>query len=294
MKIAQRQEIEFFKRMALIRHFEESLLDMFSRGLLGGTVHTCLGQEAIAVGVVGALERGRDIVCTNHRGHGHYLAYYEDPRGLAAEIMGRDDGICRGVGGSQHLHRPHFFSNGILAGMAPVAAGIAFAEKLSASNAVTVLFIGDGATAEGAFYEAMNLAALWSLPLLIAIEHNQYAQSTHWSQQHSGKLQQRAEPFGIPLIEVDGNDVNAVFGAAQKAVREVRQRSHPAVLFLNTYRLGPHSKGDDLRSAEELSAQWERDPLRLTRMRIGIDLAENIEQDIRLELKQTIERLLPT
>lgn len=169
---------DLYEQMLRIRRFEELLLQLFSQGRLRGTVHTCLGQEAIAVGLVGALDPTRDTVSSNHRGHGHFLAFQPDLRGLLAEILGRAAGVCQGLGGSQHLHVPNFYSNGILGGMAPVTAGMALAQKLDGRHGVSVVFSGDGAMAEGVVYEALNMAALWRLPLLLAVEHNGMAQST--------------------------------------------------------------------------------------------------------------------
>jgi TPP-dependent pyruvate/acetoin dehydrogenase alpha subunit len=262
---------EMYSRMVLIRTVEQGLLDLFARGKLRGTVHTCLGQEAVAVGVVSALETDRDAVCSNHRGHGHFLAYREDARGLIAEIMGRPDGVCRGVGGSQHLHVGNFYSNGVLGGMSPVAAGLALARKLRRDRSVTVVFHGDGAMAEGAIAETLNLAALWRLPLLVAVERNQYAQSTPIGREIAGDLARRGEPFGIPAQVVDGNDVMAVHRAAGEAVLRIRLGEGPRLLVCDTYRLGPHSKGDDDRDPAEIDRHRERDPLR--RAEGGLDRA---------------------
>lgn len=258
----------FFERMALIRAVEESLLDLFDTGAIRGTVHTCVGQEAIAVGVIEALDRERDVVCSNHRGHGHFLAFTDDAAGLIGEILGLDSGVCAGLGGSQHLHARGFYSNGILGGMAPVATGMALAGKLSGSGAVVCLFLGDGAFGEGAVYEAMNIASLWSLPLLLCVEHNQYAQSTPSTLEHAGVLAARAEPFGIPVHTVDGNDVAAVYELASEVVPRLRRGGGPELLFCETYRLAPHSKGDDLRPPDELAEHWTHEPLARLRDRL--------------------------
>jgi TPP-dependent pyruvate/acetoin dehydrogenase alpha subunit len=257
-----------FEEMALIRAVEQGLLDMFSQGHLRGTVHTCLGQEAIASGVVGALNKNIDAVCSNHRGHGHYLAYCGDVEGLIAEIMGRPDGVCGGIGGSQHLHRGNFYSNGILGGMSPIAAGIAAAEQRSGSGAVTVVFHGDGAMAEGAISETMNIASLWKLPMLWAIEANKVAQSTPIELESAGSVARRAEAFDIPAFEVDGNDVEAVAAATEHALADIRAGKGPAVLVLDTYRLGPHSKGDDDRDPAEVESHRANCPL--TRARANL------------------------
>ena len=255
----------YYEKMRLINASEEALLALFSEGRLRGTVHTCLGQEATAVGVVSALDPARDIVCSNHRGHGHFIAFCGDIRGLIAEIMGLPSGVCGGAGGSQHMHVPNFYTNGVLGGMPPVATGMAFAEKAKGSGAVTAVFLGDGAMAEGALYEALNLAALWKLPVLFVVEHNCYAQTTHWSTQHAGDLAARAATFGVPVTDIDGNDVLLVADTAARVVAQMRALAAPQMLFLRTYRLGPHSKGDDLRDAAELTDRRATAPLARTR-----------------------------
>lgn len=281
----------FYCEMLNIRVIEESLLDLFARGAIGGTVHTCLGQEAIAVGVVSAINRDVDIVCSNHRGHGHFLAYCGDARGLVAEILGQSAGVCGGMGGSQHLQKKNFYSNGILGGMSPVAVGMAFAEKLKGSGAVVVQFMGDGAMAEGAVYEALNMAALWSLPIMFVVEHNQYAQSTHWSVQHSGKLEQRSEAFGVPMSDIDGNDVEVVYDTTQRMVNEIRTQCAPRLLFMRTYRLGPHSKGDDLRNPEEIDYHFQREPLLRLREKLEPSWVAMVEQEVRQEVAAMLTEL---
>ncbi|NKB20127.1 MAG: thiamine pyrophosphate-dependent dehydrogenase E1 component subunit alpha [Alphaproteobacteria bacterium] len=257
--------------MILIRTVEQTLLDLFSEGLLRGTVHTCLGQEASAAGVINALDKDRDIVCSNHRGHGHYLAYCADVEGLIAEVMGLPQGVCGGIGGSQHLHRKNFYSNGILGGMSPIATGFATAEKSKNSGAVTVVFHGDGAMAEGAIYESFNLAALWQLPILFAVESNKYAQSTRIESEIAGSFLGRAEAFGLTAAEVDGNDVLAVNDAATEIVSNIRTGKGPAMLVLDTYRMGPHSKGDDDRNPQEIESHRDNCPITRTRTQLDAD-----------------------
>ncbi len=249
-------------RMVLIRTFEESALALFSQGELFGTTHTSVGQEAIAVGVLAQLTRD-DIVFSNHRCHGHYLARFDDPVGLMAELMGRTTGLCGGVGGSQHLQRDNFYTNGIQGGIVPAAAGMALAEKFRRSGRIAVVFLGDGTLGEGVVYETLNLASLWQLPLLFVVEANGVAQSTPTALQLAGSITARAAAFGIRHAEGDGNDLNAVTALAADAVDFVRRESKPCWLVLHTYRLGPHSKGDDHRPSAELTAARARDPLLL-------------------------------
>ncbi len=280
-----------FLKMVEIRAVETALLDLFAVGKLRGTVHTCLGQEGIAAGVIGALDLARDAVCSNHRGHGHYLAYCGDVRGLIAEIMGRTDGVCGGIGGSQHLHRDNFYSNGILGGMSPVAAGIALAEKTRASGAVTVVFHGDGAMAEGATHETMNLAALWSLPLLIVVEANGYAQSTPIALEAAGDFVLRGRALGIASTRVDGNDAVAVNDIACRLVAEIRAGGGPRLLVCDSYRLGPHSKGDDDRDPAEIAAARRRCPIARARARLAHDWCDSAEAHAKEEVASIVAAL---
>lgn len=280
-----------FETMVLIRTVEQTLLDLFAEGRLRGTVHTCLGQEAIAAGVIGALDPAIDSVCSNHRGHGHFLAYCGDVEGLIAEIMGHCKGVCGGLGGSQHLQTGNFYSNGILGGMSPVATGIAMAEAEKKSGGVTVVFHGDGALGEGAIYESFNLAALWKLPVVWAIEANQWAQSTPISAEQAGMPATRATAFGIEATTVDGNDVLAVAKAATEAVESARNGGGPRLLFLETYRLGPHSKGDDDRDPAEIERHRKRDPIARARKTLEAGYCAAVEQRISNEVASVVERL---
>ncbi len=280
-----------YETMALIRAVETSLLDLFGKGKLRGTVHTGIGQEGIAAGVVAALDLERDVICSNHRGHGHYLAYCGDAKGLIAEIMGLPVGVCRGVGGSQHLHKRNFYSNGILGGMAPVSVGMAMAEKTSKSGAIVVQFAGDGALAEGAFYESFNIAALWKLPYLLVVEDNGYAQSTPRALEQSGKLADRPKPFGIPVVEVDGNDVEAVYEAAEQLIEHIRSGAGPGMLYCTTYRLAPHSKGDDIRDKAEIAEAWTREPIARARTKLAPDYCDAVDEAVATHVRDIIEAL---
>ena len=166
---------ELYEKMYLIRKFEELLLEFFSKGELFGTTHTYIGQEAIAVSVMSNLNAS-DIVFSNHRCHGHFLAKENDPEGLLAEIMGKENDICKSRGGSQHLQKNNFYSNGIQGGIVANSLGMAFAEKYKNTNNIVVVFMGDGTWGEGISYEVMNMASLWEVPLLVVVENNKYAQ----------------------------------------------------------------------------------------------------------------------
>lgn len=280
---------ERYALLAGIRLFEQSLLDLFSQGLLTGTTHTCLGQETVAVGVLSAIDRARDIVFSNHRGHGHFLAYCGEVERLYLEIMGKSGGVCAGRGGSQHLHFENFYSNGIQGGIVPVATGMALAEKQKGSGAVAVVFLGDGTLGEGVVYEAFNIAALWRLPILFVIEHNGIAQSTPASLQIAGEVSARPKAFGIPVAECASTAAADITRVAANAIDAVRGGQGPHAIVCYTCRLGPHSKGDDTRSADELRSAWDRDPLVAARLDAGAD-ADAIDQRVSARIAEARAR----
>lgn len=238
------------ERLLLIRHVEWKLLDLFADGMLSGTTHTCLGQEYVPV-AVSALLRPADYVFSNHRGHGHYLARHADPEGLLAEIMGREGGICSGVGGSQHLLRDRYMSTGVQGESLPVAVGVALHLARTEPGALACVYIGDGTWGEGAVYEALNMAALWSLPVLVVVENNGIAQTTPTSRQLAGTIADRAASFGAAYRHVESTDVDEIRTRLAGLVGDVRERRRPGVVEFATHRLGPHSKGDDTRPQEE-------------------------------------------
>ena len=271
--------IELYYQMLLIRRFEERLFNLFSTGDIFGTIHTCLGQEAIAVGVLNYLNKN-DIVVSNHRCHGHYLARTGDIIGLLAEIMGKEGGICGGRGGSQHIHKDNFYSNGVLGNMFPVTAGMAYAEKLKGNEVVTVIFVGDGAFGEGIIYETLNLIKLWSIPLLIIVENNRYAQTTPISLNFSGSFGGRVKGFDISFGEIETNDVEKLYRRFGPIVEKVRNTQSPHVEIIHTYRLGPHSKGDDDRSKEEIDKWQEKDPLLILEKRLVDGQIQEVERKV--------------
>ncbi len=275
---------DLYASMFAIRLFEQSLLDLFGRGVLAGTTHTCLGQEATAVGVVSVLDRSRDIVFSNHRGHGHFLAYCGEVERLYLELMGKPGGVCGGRGGSQHLHHRNFYSNGIQGGIVPVTVGMALAERRTGSGAVSVVFLGDGTLGEGSVYEAMNLAALWQLPVLFVIDDNGFAQSTPCALQVAGEMRARPLAFGIPVEERRTTDVREVATLAATLADDVRSGAGPRCLLLHTYRLGPHSKGDDTRDPGEIAGAWRREPLAV--------LGPALESGRRAEIERRVEAVV--
>jgi TPP-dependent pyruvate/acetoin dehydrogenase alpha subunit len=289
---ARTGERALYEQMTLIRRFEETLLELFAAGKLHGTTHTCIGQEADAVGVVSCLEPERDVVVSNHRCHGHYLAFTDDVDGLLREVMGRVGGVCGGKGGSQHLFAGNFYSNGVLGSTVPVAAGMALAEREKASGAVVAVFAGDGTLGQGVVYESLNIASLWRLPLLVVVEHNGYAQSTPSRLQLAGDVEARAAAFGIATARHDTTDVREVRAAAGVAVDHVRSTGTPFFLVLDTYRFSPHSKGDDFRDPDELAERRLRDPLAVSRGLVSEAEREELAEAVEQRLAEAVEQAL--
>lgn len=245
-----------------IRSIEKRLLKLFKEGKVSGTIHTSIGQEFSAVFVAQCLLEN-DVVFSNHRCHGHYIARTGDARGLIAEVMGKASGACKGIGGSQHLCNAGFFSNGIQGGIVPVSAGIGLHHKIDGNGAIAVVYVGDGTLGEGVVYEALNIASLWGIPLLVVVEDNMYAQSTSSKQSFAGTLAGRAAAFAIPYYESSIWELETLESTVETAVRQVRERQQPAVLRVQLYRLEAHSKGDDDRDPSEIAHYRDRDPLTL-------------------------------
>ena len=246
------------KEALRIRKVEEKFLELFSLGKLNGTVHTCVGQEFSALAFAGQLKK-RDFVFSNHRCHGHYIAFTGDVRGLLAELLGKASGTCGGIGSSQHLCHNNFFSNGIQGGIVPVAAGYALGNKLRRNDAIGVVFIGDGTLGEGALYETMNIISKWEIPLLIVCENNFYAQSTPQHINLAGDILSRARAFGIRTAQGDTWSPESLIHKAQEAIDYVREETKPCFFLVETYRLNAHSKGDDDRDPADVAHYSEKD-----------------------------------
>lgn len=281
---------DLYRSMLRIRRFEETVLGEFSRGYFFGTTHTYIGQEANAVGVLRNIAP-EDIVVSNHRSHGHFLAYGGDMRALFAELMGKSTGVCGGRGGSQHLHWKNFYSNGVLGGTAPISTGIALAEKFNQRDTVTITFLGDGALGEGIIYESLNMASLWSAPVLFVLENNHIAQTTPTALNLAGNIANRFNAFGIDSEVLDTSDVLMIQSSAARAISEVRKKFSPQALILNTYRFGPHSKGDDTRPEKEiLELRKTRDPISILAARLEPDQINPIEEEVDDEVKQAFKK----
>lgn len=280
-----------YRRMRFIRRFEETVLDLFERGLLNGTTHACIGQEADAVAIVEHLG-GHDQLFSNHRCHGHFLARTGDALGLIAEIMGKPAGVCGGIGGSQHLCAPGFMSNGVQGGIVPNAAGIALAKQLDGDAGLSVVFIGDGTLGEGVTYETLNVASLWQLPLVIVLEDNGWAQSTPASTNLAGSMRDRFAAFGLPVFEIDSTDVEEIDVFAERALAQARKKEGPVAIVIHTYRLCHHSKNDDNRPAEEVAARWDLDPIEIHGRRLSLSARAAIDTEVDSALQDVIDQAL--
>lgn len=258
--------IECYRRMLLIREFEERATLLFKRGRVPGFIHSSVGQEAVAVAFTYFL-RATDWITSTHRGHGHLLAKGANLHGMAAEVLGKETGLCKGRGGSMHamdLSAGVLGANGIVGGGIPIATGAALGAKLAGSSAVTVCFFGDGALNIGSFHEGLNFAGAFKLPIVFVCENNQYAESTPVAQVvGETKLARRGVGYGIASNEIDGNDLRSCLDAAGKAVQRARGGDGPSFVVANTYRWYGHHTGDvaPYRSKEEVDDWKERDPI---------------------------------
>ena len=254
--------------MMLIRLFEEALEEMFSRGLLHGTMHLSIGQEATATGACLALEK-EDLITSTHRGHGHCLAKGADPYKMFAELLGREDGYCRGRGGSMHiadLSNGNLGANGIVGGSLTISVGAALSFQIQKKENIVLCFFGDGAVNEGSFHEALNLASLWNLPVLFLCENNQYGMSMASSKAVAGEsIALRGESYGIKSAQIDGNDVEEVYETVKKFKNEILETKSPRFIEAVTYRYRGHSKSDRnlYRTSDEIN-YWkeEKDPIK--------------------------------
>lgn len=281
----------FLDQMCLIRALEEKLLQLFSEGKLYGTTHTSIGQEAVAV-AAGAHFAPNDYVLSAHRCHGHYIAYGGPPEALLAEIMGRDSGVCGGRGGSQHLHYRNFFTSGVQGGIAGLGTGLALARKLLQHEAIAVVFLGDGTLGEGLVYESFNFASLHALPVLFILENNRYAQSTPITHALAGSITARAAAFDIPAAEIESNDVLELDSVLSRAFQQVRQLRRPFLQVVHTYRLAPHSKGDDYRDPQEIAEWRKKDPLLLASAQFPPDALAAAQASAQHQIERALQQAM--
>jgi acetoin:2,6-dichlorophenolindophenol oxidoreductase subunit alpha len=288
--------LDLYRRMVLIREFEEGVKFLFLEGAMPGTIHQCQGQEATAVGVCAALEQG-DFITSTFRGHGHALAKGLSPDELLFELFGASTGCCRGKGGSMHVGN---MDKGMVPGIAivgggiPLAAGMGLAMKMQKSRGVVACFFGDGAVAEGAFHEGINLAAIWDLPVVFVCENNLYGASTRVDLvMKNPRIADRALAYGIKGEEIDGNDVEAVYEAARSAAADCRAGRGPVLLELLTYRRTGHSRRDacHYQPSDERAHWLASDPIeRLAQRLIERGLAQQSELDeVRIQTGQEFQ-----
>jgi TPP-dependent pyruvate/acetoin dehydrogenase alpha subunit len=258
---------EMYRRMVSIREFELTASDLFKRGQVKGSIHAYIGQEASGVGVCMALRRD-DLIAGTHRSHGHNIAKGADPKRMMAEILGKDTGYCRGRGGSMHIAAFETGSLGALAVVGagiPIAVGAALGFMMRGEDRVAVPFMGDAATNTGNFHEGLNMASIWKLPVVFAVENNQYGVSTRISEScNIEDLSLRATSYGVPGVRVDGNDVLAVYQAATEAVARARRGEGPTLLVTETYRVEGHYVGEPevYRSRSEVEERRKDDPVK--------------------------------
>jgi len=291
--------LKLYRTMVLIRTVESRLIKLFADSEVPGFIHLSIGQEAVAAGVMSALD-ARDSIATTHRGHGHVIARGIDLDGFFGEVMGKAGGICRGRGGSMHVADMELGilgANGIVAAGIPIALGSALGHTVRRTGGVSAVFFGDGAMAEGVLHETLNLAALWRMPLLLVCENNGWSEFSATKAQFAGRLDKLAAAFGIEHREIDGNDAEAVASHAQALVSDLRAGRGPAVLECRTHRVRGHYEGDPqkYRSQEELSAGQRNDPLAkaLSRLRErGVAQAEleALEADVGSAVSRAIDR----
>ncbi len=297
-----RDWLDIYARMLRIRLFEEQVNTLYTSAKMPGLAHLYIGEEAVAVGVCAAL-RDDDYITSTHRGHGHCLAKGASVDRMFAELLGKEPGYCRGKGGSMHIadqEKGNLGANAIVGGSAGIATGAALSAKKRGSDQVAVCFFGEGALGQGLVYEVMNMASLWKLPVIYVCENNLYNEYTHYLETTAGDLSLRAEAFGIPTHEGDGQDVRGVYEAAHEAVARARAGHGPSFLLFRTYRQHGHHVGDVNRAyyrSKEEEREWgeERDPLRLLAQSLidqgKADAAafERVDEEVRTEIAEGVK-----
>ncbi len=294
--ITQEKLKDLYKEMWLIRYFDEKVDQFFAKGLIHGTTHLCVGQEASAAGSIAVLE-SRDKIVSTHRGHGHCISKEGDVNKMMAELFGRETGYCKGKGGSMHIadvEKGNLGANGIVGGGIPLAVGAALTSKMKKENYVVLCFFGDGASNEGSFHEAVNLAAIWDLPVVFICENNQYGMSGPVKDMmRIENIADRAGSYGIPGKVVDGCDMFDIMNTVDEAVQRARSGQGPSLIEMKTYRWKGHSKSDakKYRTREEENEWRAKDGIKRfkeTLMEAGI-LTEEEAKALQEQAKQAIE-----
>ncbi|SFR00348.1 pyruvate dehydrogenase (acetyl-transferring) E1 component subunit alpha [Desulfoscipio geothermicus] len=300
MAFSKEEMLGMYRKMLLIREFEETVANLFSQGQIPGFVHLYVGEEAVAVGVCSNLG-DKDYIASTHRGHGHGIARGASVDKMMAEIFGKINGYCRGKGGSMHIadvELGFLGANGIVGAGLPLAAGAAFANKYLKNNGVAVCFFGDGASNRATFHEALNLASIWKLPVVFVCENNMYGISMSQERhQNITDVADRAVAYGIPGVSVDGNDLMAVYEAAGEAVKRARAGEGPTLIECKTYRHRGHFEGDACvyRSEDELNEWKKKCPIqrfstRLLEMNMTTrEELESIAAGVKEQIKTAVE-----
>jgi pyruvate dehydrogenase E1 component alpha subunit len=272
MEIPREKLAEMYEKMCLTRYFEETAARLFTQGKVHGTAHFCIGEEATGIGVCTALEP-QDLIYATHRGHGQSIGKGMDVKRMMAEFLGKSTGVCRGKGGCMHIAEVaagNLGANGVVGGGIPIAVGSALALRMQGLERIVVGFFGDGATNQGVFHEALNLASIWRLPVLFVCVNNQYGMSMHVSRHMAiPDIAIRASSYGMPGKSIDGNDIFLVYRSALEARSYVRARG-PMLLVTNTYRIMGHSKSDAnvYRTKEEIEEWRKRCPIKRMKERL--------------------------
>ena len=279
-----------YKKVIEIRAFEEKILNLFGQNKLSGTTHTYIGEEATAVAIMKYVT-DQDMIFSNHRCHGHYLAYGGPEKELLAEIMSKESGLCQGRGGSQHIHYKNFYTNGIQGGIVPNAVGVALVDKYKGGDANTLVFLGDGTLGQGVVYESLNIASVYEIPVVFVIEDNQYAMSTKREDVIAGDIKTRIEAFDIRTFEITSTDVDDLEKFFADVFDYINTERKPVCAIVHNYRLGAHSKGDDTRDPDEIKLNKSNDPVSIVRNRIGEAEYNKIRNNFDAELDLLVEEL---
>src|SRR5437588_5869121 len=296
------QWVRIYRRMVMIRQFEEQVNELYTRALMPGLAHLYMGEEAVAVGICEAL-RQTDYITSTHRGHGHCLAKGASPDRMFAELLGKEAGYCRGKGGSMHIADPatgNLGANAIVGGSAGIATGAALSSKRLGTGKVAVCFFGEGALGQGVLYEVMNLAALRKLPVIYVCENNLYTEYTHYSETTAGDVLARGTAFGVQAESVNGQDVRAVYATAQRLVDRARKGDGPAFLVCETYRYTGHHVGDINREyyrSKQEEQEWKTKPDHVknsSEWLVEHKLSDEgklkeIQEEVRAEMKAAVE-----
>jgi pyruvate dehydrogenase E1 component alpha subunit len=296
LSVAPELALRMAEQMLRIRAFEEQANQLYRSAKMPGLTHLYIGEEAVAVGVCSALRKD-DTITSTHRGHGHCVAKGADTRLMFCELLGKEEGYCKGKGGSMHIAdhaNGNLGANAIVGGSAGIATGAGFSAQRLGTDRVSVCFFGEGALGQGLIYEVMNMASLWKLPVIYVCENNLYNEYTNYEEVTAGSIPARAEAFGIPAEEVDGQDVVAVYEAATRAVERARAGEGPSFILAATYRYHGHHVGDVDRAyyrKKEEEELWvtDRDPIKLLAARIGDDeTLARLQQQVEAEVADAV------